>query len=184
MALQHVLLGLLVDEPDHGYRLKRRLSPGLPEPSLINDGVLYPLLHQMQRRGLIRPERQTRGARSRTVWHATAAGVRAFEDWLHGDDDEGVVPDYAFFAAHPMVKLLFKGHLPDDEVASKLERQLRLVDRSRELLELLAGASGEIDDFQQGLLELELACLRARRRELRRLLAPSGARSDASSAPS
>jgi DNA-binding PadR family transcriptional regulator len=179
MALQHVLLGLLVDEPDHGYRLKRRLSPGLPEPALVNDGVLYPLLREMQRRGLIRPERQIHRGRERTVWHPTPEGVRTFEAWLHGDEDEGVVPDYAFFAAHPMVKLLFGEHLQAEEVTAKLERQLQLAGRSRDLLELLAGVRSEVDEFQQRLLQLELASLRARRRELERLLAqrrpPSGA---------
>jgi DNA-binding PadR family transcriptional regulator len=38
--LEAVVLGLLVERPDHGYGLKARLGPGLPRERRINDGVL------------------------------------------------------------------------------------------------------------------------------------------------
>ena len=52
MALRHVVLGLLADEPDHAYALKHRLSPGLPREQQVNDGVLYPLLAKLEADGL------------------------------------------------------------------------------------------------------------------------------------
>lgn len=64
MALRHIILGLLVDRPDHAYALKHRLSPGLPRERLVNDGVLYPLLAKLQEEGLV-TSAERRGDRGR-----------------------------------------------------------------------------------------------------------------------
>ena len=73
--MKHAILGFLVDQPMHGYELKRKLSPALPRERRVNDGVLYPLLRRMEDEGLVR-KRVERGesGRDRNVFHATAAG--------------------------------------------------------------------------------------------------------------
>lgn len=122
MALRHVLLGLLVDHPDHGYSLKRRLSPGLPADRLINDGVLYPLLGRLEQEGLLTSRAERRGGRERRRFRATARGRRAFLSWLRSDAEEGYEPTYELYVAHPLVKLLFAEHLSGDERKAKLAR--------------------------------------------------------------
>src|SRR5438132_1281148 len=79
--MKQAILGFLVDQPMHGYQLKRALSPALPREQRVNDGILYPLLKRMDAEGLIsgRVERRANG-RERRVYHPTAAG-RAIDMW-------------------------------------------------------------------------------------------------------
>ena len=50
----------------------------------VNDGVLYPLLARLEERGLTRQESESGPGPGppRRVFHATAAGKRAFGEWL------------------------------------------------------------------------------------------------------
>jgi DNA-binding PadR family transcriptional regulator len=171
MATQHVLLGLLIDQADYGYRLKRRLSPGLEPDRLINDGVLYPLLGRLEREGLLRSRTERVGGRDRRLFRATAHGRRAFLDWLRSDADEDVGPTYELYTSHPLVKLLFPAHL------SAAQRRAKLVahaEREHERLATLerlhasAMAAGP-DPLNLAWLELELAQLRTRLDGLREL---------------
>ncbi|HEX2129124.1 MAG TPA: PadR family transcriptional regulator, partial [Solirubrobacterales bacterium] len=122
MALRHVLLGLLVDRPDHAYALKHRLSPGLPRERQINDGVLYPLLARLESEGLATSE-ERRGAagRPRRVYSVTRAGRAEFRRWLRSEEDEEGPPLHELFIAHPLAKLLFARHLSERELRAKLE---------------------------------------------------------------
>ena len=56
-------LGIIEELSRHGYRL----SPG----------TVYPLLHGLERRGLLRSSQQRAGKRSRRTYRATARGRRA-----------------------------------------------------------------------------------------------------------
>ncbi len=83
--MKHAILGFLIDQPMHGYALKRALSPALPPERRVNDGVLYPLLQAhggggIGQRKRVRARRAAR--RDRHVFHATAKGRREFEQWL------------------------------------------------------------------------------------------------------
>jgi DNA-binding PadR family transcriptional regulator len=165
MALRHVVLGLLVERPDHAYALKHRLSPGVPRDRLVNDGVLYPLLAKLEAEGLATSaERPGRTGRPRRVYSATRAGGDEFRRWLDSDEDEDGPPMHELFVAHPLVKLLFAGRLPAAALRAKLDRHARLVaDRIAALEELgriappaTAGSLGA------ALLELELRQLRDR----------------------
>ena len=124
--LEAVVLGLLVDEPAHGYALKARLAPGMPRERQINDGVLYPLLGRLEERGLTRHETNSGPGPGppRRVFHATADGRRAFAEWLRSDADEGAELDYELFLDHPLLKLLFAAHLSPPERRAKVESLL------------------------------------------------------------
>ena len=181
MALRHVLLGLLVDRPDHGYNLKRRLSPGLPPERLINDGVLYPLLKRLEEEGLLasRPERHA--GRGRRRFRATAQGRRAFLAWLRSDAEEDYEPTYELYVAHPLVKLLFSDHLSDDERRTKLahhadgvQQRLATLRRLRTMLE-----PGEVRPLNAAWLELEIEQQQQRLEGLRALLHKAKARTSA-----
>ncbi|HKZ13644.1 MAG TPA: PadR family transcriptional regulator [Solirubrobacterales bacterium] len=128
MALRHVILGLLVDRPDHAYSLKHRLSPGVPRAQLINDGVLYPLLAKLEAEELVQgSERPGRAGKPRRVFSVTPAGRREFRRWLRSDEGEGEPPIHALFVNHPLVKLLFARHLPATELRAKLDRHAELL---------------------------------------------------------
>lgn len=165
MALRHVLLGLLVDHPGHGYALRQRLSPGLPRERLINDGVLYPLLAKLESDGLATstPRRGTAG-RTRRVYSATRAGRAEFRRWLRSQEDEEGPPLHELFVAHPLVKLLFAGHLTEDELRAKLDRHAeRVAERIAALESVRAVAPADAGGgLGPSLLELELRQLRDR----------------------
>jgi DNA-binding PadR family transcriptional regulator len=163
MALRHVVLGLLADGPDHAYALKHRLSPGLPRDLLINDGVLYPLLARLETDGHVRSaERRGTAGRPRRVYSVTRAGRAEFRRWLRSEEDEDGPPLHELFVSHPLVKLLFAGHLEDGELRAKLERHGERVGERIAALESLRevapsnGAAG----LGPSLLELELRQLR------------------------
>ena len=124
--MKHAVLGFLIDKPMHGYELKRALSPALPAERRVNDGVLYPLLKRMEGDGLIsgRVERRN-GAPDRRVFDPTAAGRRAFDEWLLSAIDEEDEVAYDFMYGHPfLTKCLFFDRLDGDDVARKFSEQL------------------------------------------------------------
>lgn len=160
-----MILGLLADQPDHAYALKRRLSPGLPREQLINDGILYPLLAKLEADGMVRSdERPGRAGRARRVYSLTRVGRTEFRRWLRADEDEEGPPPHELFIAHPLVKLLFARHLSDDELRTKLERHAaRVLERIAALESLAALApAGAAGGLGPSLLELELRQLRDR----------------------
>ncbi len=124
--MKHAILGFLIDQPMHGYELKRALSPALPPDRRVNDGVLYPLLKRMEAEGLIsgRVERRD-GAPDRRVYHPTEAGRRAFDEWLASDVEEHDEVAYDFMLGHPfLTKCLFFRNLRPAQVAEKLAGQI------------------------------------------------------------
>lgn len=171
MALRHVVLGLLVDRPDHAYALKHRLSPGLPRAQLVNDGILYPLLAKLESDGLATStERPGRAGRPRRVYAVTPAGRAEFGRWLRSDEDEEGPAMYELFVAHPLVKLLFAGHLSAGELRAKLDAHAgRVAERiaALESLQVIAPTDA-VEGLGPSLLELELRQLRDRLAWLRR----------------
>jgi DNA-binding PadR family transcriptional regulator len=157
MALRHVVLGLLVDRPDHAYALKHRLSPGLPREQLINDGVLYPLLAKLRADGLAKSvERSGRNGRLRRVYSVTPAGRAEFRRWLLSDEDEQAPAIYEAFVGHPLVKLLFAGHLSRRELRGKLERHAaRVAERIAALESFSAADRAGAVGLGPSLLDLE-----------------------------
>ncbi len=58
-------LGMIEELQRHGYKLSA--------------GTLYPMLHGLEKRGLLRSEKVQRGKQGRRLYRATAAGQRALE---------------------------------------------------------------------------------------------------------
>ena len=58
-------LGMIEELQRHGYKLSA--------------GTLYPMLHGLERRGLLRSKKARLGRRERRVYRATVAGRRALE---------------------------------------------------------------------------------------------------------
>lgn len=178
--MKHAILGFLVDQPMHGYELKRKLSPALPRERRVNDGVLYPLLRRMEDDGLVR-KRVERGesGRDRNVFHVTPNGRREFERWLSSSDDEADEATYDFLVGHPfLTKSLFFARLDATQVERKLVAQL--ADSTRKLQtfeEIRKGmVSRDVDPYRIAVLDLGIAQQKERVRWLKRMITSRSAR--------
>ena len=84
-AAEYALLGLLREEPCHGYRLAAAFAPdGRLSPILrLKMSQMYAYLHKLERLGWVLSRDETAGAaRHRRVFALTPDGARAFDHWL------------------------------------------------------------------------------------------------------
>ena len=105
-SLEFALLGLLVQNPLHGYELRKRLAPIFGPFRALSFSVLYPQLRRMLEAGLISQSEVPRGGRSkrvRIVYSITNNGKERFaaltetlspQAW----DDENFEVHVAFFS--------------------------------------------------------------------------------------
>jgi len=176
-VLPFVILGFLVDEPRHGYDLKRVLSPALTRDRQLNDGVLYPLLAKLMRDGLVRRTVERQGARARHVYAVTAKGRRHFRAWLATTVDEEDDVTYDFLVGHPfLAKCMFFMRLGPAERRTKLAAQRAAA--LAKLGEFTAIRRGmierRVDPFRIAVLDLGIAQQREKIRWLGRLARQQG----------
>jgi DNA-binding PadR family transcriptional regulator len=83
MSARYAVLGLLIEEPDHGYRLAQRMQARLGSPQ-VRSTYVYRLLQELEQEGLVRRAREeSRGGGSpRVVFEVTALGERDFGGWM------------------------------------------------------------------------------------------------------
>jgi DNA-binding PadR family transcriptional regulator len=139
VSLDHAILGLLVEQPSHGYSIKKRLFESLAEAVGVNDGQLYPALARLESRGWIR-KRVVAQRRSppKHLWRVTAAGLREFQRWLATPEPE---PDAAvdLFWRHGFLqRCAFFRHLDGSGVAAHASRELEGARRRLARLERLS----------------------------------------------
>ena len=79
--LDHALLGLLNRGDASGYELRKVFSQTPLGRFSDSPGSIYPALQRLERRGFVAGSRPT-GARRRRTLHLTAAGRRAFTEWV------------------------------------------------------------------------------------------------------
>lgn len=109
-VLEFAVLGLLHDNPMHGYELRKRINAVLGSFRAISYGSLYPCLKQLLADGLIREVGPAdagapalSGRRAKIVYQLTADGKERFEELLAetGPDsweDESFGVRFAFFS--------------------------------------------------------------------------------------
>jgi len=68
-----LVLGVLEPEGGHGYEIALRVEERTSGVFSFQHGTLYPILHRLEKRGLVRG-RWEEGARRRKTYHLTAAG--------------------------------------------------------------------------------------------------------------
>ncbi len=83
MSARYAVLGLLIEEPDHGYRLAQRMQTRLGSPQ-VRSTYVYRLLQELELEGLIRrvKEEPRGGGSPRVVFEVTALGERDFGGWM------------------------------------------------------------------------------------------------------
>jgi DNA-binding PadR family transcriptional regulator len=148
-VLDLAILGLLKDQPLHGYELRKRLGDTLGSMWGISYGSLYPALRRLEREGSIesvdpvvaaapipatgsldgdlaaarRRHTGKTSRRTRKAYRITELGAARLDELLLADD---APDDERTFA----VKLVFCGHLaPDARVALLERRRAALADR-------------------------------------------------------
>src|SRR5215831_9471033 len=106
--IELAILGLLKEQPMHGYQLNRELSEQLGGLWRVSYGSLYPSLRRLERQGAITSEAGT-GARRKTVYAITPEGERLFLELLEETPQENQTEDARF-----RVRLAFFRYLPPE----------------------------------------------------------------------
>ena len=165
--LELAILGLLQENPMHGYELRKELATKLGTiRAAISYGTLYPTLKRLQTAGwitesesdpsMIPPMTSKRG---RVVYKITADGKERFADLLASAgpetyDDAGFGVHFAFFSRTDRATRL-----------RILEGRRRRIEERREgLRDVLSRAAGRLDAYT---LELQRHGLDAAEREVR-----------------
>ncbi|MBM7085577.1 PadR family transcriptional regulator [Micromonospora humidisoli] len=79
MATAHLILGLLANQPRHGYDVKTLHSQRFPRVKPLALGQVYATLHRLERDGLIRlARRDRRCGPERNTYAVTEAGLFVF----------------------------------------------------------------------------------------------------------
>jgi PadR family transcriptional regulator PadR len=80
-----VVLGLLAGRAMYGYEIARSIKATSREVFSLGEGVLYPVLHAMESRGLVRTRQSRVEGRARIYYSLTARGKKRLErlsmDW-------------------------------------------------------------------------------------------------------
>jgi PadR family transcriptional regulator, regulatory protein PadR len=71
-----VVLRLLSNREMYGYELIKVVRLSTSESFKLGEGVLYPLLHSLEARGLLKSRRKLTNGRTRVYYFATAKGRR------------------------------------------------------------------------------------------------------------
>ncbi len=131
MSIEYTILGLVMEEPAHGYSINKYLRENFSKDFGINDGQLYPALQRLEARGWIRkrvvPQRRSP---AKHLYRATADGQRAFFEWLEEPDAERDPVRYDFFWKHDFLqRCTFFRHLEPDAVQARVERKIAELER-------------------------------------------------------
>jgi DNA-binding PadR family transcriptional regulator len=87
VSLRFGVLGLLAEEPLHGYEIKQRFEELFGGTWDLNIGSVYQVLQRLERDGLVEPVGD-RGDRGKQLYRATGAGQSALSEWLDDVDQE------------------------------------------------------------------------------------------------
>ena len=149
LAVEHAILGFLLEAPMHGYELRDRLAQGLGAFWRVASSQLYQVLHRLYEQGWV--EYTTVEARSagpsRNVYRTTHTGEEAFWKWAASPVRHARQIRIEFLA-----KVYFLRRSAPDRLAGLVEGQIAVL---RKLDGHLNERSGiETDDAGLGALAL------------------------------
>src|SRR5207237_3940269 len=142
MSLRFGILGLLAEEPLHGYEVKTRFEAMLGGTWEVNIGQVYTTLQRLERDGLVRPV-GPRGDRGKLLYEVSEEGRRVLAEWMDQPDSGPQELREDIY-----VKLLLAARLANGDLAPLLSRQKRAyLQRLRDLnrLEERARRDGRSD---------------------------------------
>src|SRR5690348_2144855 len=120
MSLRFGILGLLAEEPLHGYEVKTRFESLLGGTWEVNIGQIYSTLQRLERDGLVAAA-DDRGDRGKLPYHLTTAGRHRLDEWLRQPEAEPQQLREEIY-----VKLLLASRLANGNVEHLLAEQRRV----------------------------------------------------------
>jgi DNA-binding PadR family transcriptional regulator len=131
LSLKFGVLGLLAEEPLHGYEVKNRFEAMLGQTWEVNIGQVYTTLQRLERDGLVQPV-GARGDRGKLQYKLSPRGRQALEAWI-AEPDSG--PQQLHEEIY--VKLLVASRVANGGLGTLLRRQKRAyLQRLRDLNQL------------------------------------------------
>ncbi len=123
--LELATLGLLQQEPLHGYRLKQQLELFMSSCISVNYGAIYPLLRRLEKRGLIcvlMEGDSNSGTTSKTIYSISEAGKKRWYEKMLEHPHESWVNSRSRF----MIKFFFFSHLSPAERIKLIEQRINV----------------------------------------------------------
>jgi PadR family transcriptional regulator PadR len=74
-----LVLRLLARQPMHGYGVVQAIKEASGERFDFGEGCIYPILHRLERDGMLAATREKAGGRARIVYTVTADGLARLE---------------------------------------------------------------------------------------------------------
>lgn len=124
LSIEYALLGLLYEQPSHGYEIYQALSAedGLGLVWRIKQSQLYALLTKLEQQGFISATLEPQDSRPpRKNLQLTAAGQEAFLHWLQAPVPQGRKMRLEF-----MAKLYFARRLAPASVIALIDGQRKI----------------------------------------------------------
>jgi PadR family transcriptional regulator AphA len=141
------ILGFLSLQPRSGYEIRAAARRSAALVWGVNDGQLYPQLHDLHDRGFIEPAGDPEGPKSRQRWRLTDAGRDALHRWLREPPATTVLRDEG------LMKLLFVDQVGLAVAQELLEqRRLGLLALQQALQGIIPGAERGRPDTETGLI--------------------------------
>jgi DNA-binding PadR family transcriptional regulator len=81
LSAGEAVLGLVIEQPDHGFSLERRLQERFAAAQFAYS-TAYSALRRMQKDGLVRVVAADQGAANEVIYEATQKGVEHFRNWV------------------------------------------------------------------------------------------------------
>ena len=96
--LELAILGLLKEQPMHGYQLSRELGESLGGFWRVSYGSLYPSLRRLEKEGAVEsvPSDEERGGRRKNVYRITEKGEKLFFELLQETPHDNSTEDTRF----------------------------------------------------------------------------------------
>ena len=152
---QPVLLGLLMQEPRHGYELYQEFDHELGRVWQIGLSQLYAQLKQLEEAELVAVHIEPQPNRpARKVYHLTAEGRQVFLDWLGQS-----TPYLRHMRVDFMARLYFFRRLSLPGLPQLVAQQKAVCQAQVERFDQLAAETG--DDFRRLVLEFRRGQLEA-----------------------
>lgn len=149
--LELAILGLLKEQPMHGYQLSRELGASLGGFWRVSYGSLYPTLRRLERHGDVEPlpSPEATVGRRKQVYRITEQGERTFLELLQETPHDNQTEDQRF-----RVRLAFFRYLPPETRLRLLERRRAyLEDRLNSITDSMRTTRARVDDYTLSLME-------------------------------
>ncbi len=149
--LELAILGLLKEQPMHGYQLSRELGDSLGGFWRASYGSLYPTLRRLEKSDDVEAvaSQETMVGRRKQVYRITEQGERTFLERLQETPHDNQSEDQRF-----RVRLAFFRYLPPETRLRLLERRRAyLEDRLSTITDSMSTARARVDDYTRSLME-------------------------------